>query len=151
MRQLDDRDRQILALLRADARLPLKTLAAKVGLARSSLRDRLARLEAEGIIRGYHAAIAPEAIDGTGANVGAYLLLRLKRTPALDLIADLKRIPEIVACSSVAGDIDLILRLNAVTIERLNARRDEIARHPAVAALTTSIIMRWDIGGAQAE
>ncbi|HWU00142.1 MAG TPA: Lrp/AsnC family transcriptional regulator [Terriglobales bacterium] len=81
MRQLDDRDRQILALLREDARLPLKTLAAKVGLARSSLRDRLARLEADGIIRGYHAEIAPEATDSGAGTVGAYLLLRLKRTP----------------------------------------------------------------------
>src|SRR5262249_60928881 len=98
------------------ARLPLKTLAAKIGLARSSLRDRLARLEAEGVIRGYRAEIAPEAMDGAAGNVGAYLLLRLKRTPALDLIADLKRIPGIVACSSVAGDIDLILQLNAATI-----------------------------------
>ena len=44
MRPLDDKDRQILDLLRADARLPLKTLAAKVGLARSTLRDRLTRL-----------------------------------------------------------------------------------------------------------
>lgn len=149
MRQLDDRDRQILALLRDDARLPLKTLAAKVGLARSSLRDRLARLEADGIIRGYRAEIAPEATDGGAGTVGAYLLLRLKRTPALDLIADLKRIPEIIACSSVAGDIDLILQLRAATIDRLNACRDEIARHPAVADLTTSIIMRWDIGGRQ--
>jgi DNA-binding Lrp family transcriptional regulator len=55
MRPLDDKDRQILELLRADARLSLKTLAAKVGLARSTLRDRLSRLEADGIIRGYHA------------------------------------------------------------------------------------------------
>jgi DNA-binding Lrp family transcriptional regulator len=144
MRQLDERDRQILALLRENARLPLKALAAKVGLARSSLRDRLARLEAEGVIRGYQADIAPD-ID---AGVGAYLQLRLKRTPALDFIADLKRIPGIRGCASVAGDIDLILHLEAASIDRLNALRDEIARHPAVADITTSIILRWDIGGA---
>jgi DNA-binding Lrp family transcriptional regulator len=143
MRQLDDRDRQILALLRDNARLPLKTLAAKVGLARSSLRDRLARLEEEGIIRGYRADIAPDAAAG----VGAYLLLRLKRTPALDVIAELKQIPEVISCSSVAGDIDLVVHLQAESIDRLNARRDEIARHPMVADLTTSIILRWDIGG----
>jgi DNA-binding Lrp family transcriptional regulator len=106
------------------------------------LRDRLARLEEEGIIRGYRADIAPDA-----AGVGAYLLLRLKRTPALDVIAALKQIPEVVSCSSVAGDIDLVVHLQAETIDRLNARRDEIARHPMVADLTTSIILRWDIGG----
>ena len=71
MRPLDDRDRQILALLRQDARLPLKTLAARIGLARSTLRERLARLEADGVIRGYRIDIAPEA-NGT---VGAYQLM----------------------------------------------------------------------------
>jgi DNA-binding Lrp family transcriptional regulator len=143
MRPLDDRDRQILALLRQDARLPLKTLAARVGLARSTLRERLARLEAEGIIRGYRIDIAAEA---SGA-VSAYLLARLKRTPALDFIEDLRKMPEVRDCASVAGDIDLIIQLQAETIERLNAVRDEIARHAAVADLTTSIVLRRDILG----
>jgi DNA-binding Lrp family transcriptional regulator len=142
MRPLDDRDRQILALLRQDARLPLKTLAARIGLARSTLRERLARLEADGVIRGYRIDIAPEA-NGT---VGAYLLARLKRTPALDFIEDLRKLPEVRDCASVAGDIDLIIQLQAETIERLNAVRDEIARHTAVADLTTSIVLRRDIG-----
>jgi DNA-binding Lrp family transcriptional regulator len=143
MRPLDDRDRQILALLRQDARLPLKTLAARIGLARSTLRERLARLEADGVIRGYRIEIAPEA-SGT---VSAYLLARLQRTPALDFVADLRQLPEVRDCASVAGDIDLIIQLQAETIERLNAVRDEIARHPAVADLTTSIVLRRDIGG----
>ncbi len=141
-RRLDDRDRQILALLRQDARLPLKTLAANVGLARSSLRERLARLEADGVIRGYHVDIAPEE----GDTVAAYLLAKLKRTPALDFVEDLKKLPEVRDCASVAGDIDLILQLRADSIDRLNAVRDQIARHPAVADLKTSIVMRRDIG-----
>jgi DNA-binding Lrp family transcriptional regulator len=78
MRPLDDKDRQILQFLRANARLPLKSLAAKVGIARSTVRDRLTRLEADGIIRGYHA----EVVHG-GPSVSAYLFVRLRTTPAL--------------------------------------------------------------------
>src|SRR5215510_7788044 len=100
MRPIDEKDRQILDLLRADARLPLKTLAAKIGLARSTLRDRLSRLEAEGIIRGYHAQIA----DGA-PSVSAYLFVRLKSTPAPGLIELLRRMPEVRSCTSLTGDI----------------------------------------------
>ena len=55
---LDDKDREILKILRDDARISGKALAARVGLARSSLRDRIARLEKSGIIRGYRTEIA---------------------------------------------------------------------------------------------
>jgi Lrp/AsnC family leucine-responsive transcriptional regulator len=140
MRSLDHKDRQILDLLRSDARLPLKTLAAKVGLARSTLRDRLSRLEADGIIRGYRA----EIVDG-GSNVAAYLFIRLKTTPAPDLIAFLKRMPEVSSCTSLTGDIDLLVAIAAASTERVNALRDRISSHESVADLTTSIVLDRNI------
>ena len=140
MRPLDDKDRQILELLRADARLPLKTLAAKVGLARSTLRDRLSRLEADGIIRGYHADIA----DG-GPSVSAYLFVRLKSTPAPGLIALLRHMPEVKSCTSLTGDVDLLVELAAATTDRVNALRDRISSHESVADLTTSIVLNRNI------
>ena len=140
MRPLDDKDRQILDLLRADARLPLKTLAAKVGLARSTLRDRLSRLEADGTIRGYHADIA----DG-GSNVSACLFVRLKSTPAPGLIALLRRMPEVKSCTSLTGDIDLLVEIAAGTTDRVNAVRDRISSHETVADLTTSIVLNRNI------
>jgi DNA-binding Lrp family transcriptional regulator len=140
MRPLDDKDRQILGMLRADARLPLKTLAAKVGLARSTLRDRLSRLETEGIIRGYHADIAD---DGHG--VSAYLFIRLKRTPAPTFIALLRGMPEVKSCTSLTGDVDLLVEVSAATTDRVNALRDRISSHDLVADLTTSIVLDRNI------
>jgi DNA-binding Lrp family transcriptional regulator len=140
MRPLDSKDRLILDLLRADARLPLKTLAAKVGLARSTLRDRLSRLEADGVIRGYRADIA----DG-GSNVAAYLFIRLKATPSPNLVALLKRLPEVRSCTSLTGDIDLLVEIAAGTTERVNALRDRISSHESVADLTTSIVLNRNI------
>jgi len=140
MRPLDDKDRQILDLLRTDARLPLKTLAAKAGLARSTLRDRLSRMEADGIIRGYRADI----VDGE-SNVAAYLFIRLKATPSPGLIAFLKRMPEVRSCTSLTGDIDLLVELAAGSTERVNALRDRISSHESVADLTTSIVLNRNI------
>ena len=78
---MDAIDRQIVAMLRANARLPLKTLAATVGLARSSVRERLSKLEAAGTIGGYHARIVNEG------GIAAILQLRLARTPSPDIVA----------------------------------------------------------------
>lgn len=138
--RLDDKDIKLLELLREDARLPLKTLAAKIGLARSSVRDRLARLEREGIIRGYRAEIAAPL-----PGVAAYLFIRLKRTPALDLVAALRDLPEVRACVSLTGDVDLLVELAAGGTDQINAARDRIAGHPAVADLTTSIVLNRNI------
>src|SRR5262245_48368514 len=140
MRRLDDKDRKILEILRSDARTPLKSLAAAVGLARSSLRDRLSRLEAEGVIRGYRADIA-EGDRG----VSAYLFVRLKQTPAPGLIALLRRSPEVRSCTSLTGDIDLLVEIAAATTEQLNALRDRISSQDIVADLTTSIVLIKDI------
>ena len=140
MRRLDEKDRQILDLLRADARLPLKALAARVGLARSTVRERLSRLESDGAIRGYHADIADD-----GDRVSACLFVRLNRTPALELIAHLRRMPEVRSCTSLTGDIDLLVEAAADTPEHMNAVRDRISSHEAVAGLRTAIILARNI------
>lgn len=140
MRPLDDKDRRILDLLRADARLPLKTLAALVGLSRSSVRDRVTRLERVGVIRGYHADI----LEG-GPAVSAYLFVRLRTTPAPALITLLRRISEIRSCMSLTGDVDLLVEIAAPTMDRVNALRDRIATHESVADVTTSVVLDRNI------
>src|SRR5262247_958532 len=140
MRALDDKDRRILQMLRTDARMPLKALAAEVGVARSTLRDRISRLEADGVIRGYRADIADVA-----AGVSAYLFVRLKSTPAPGLIALLRRLPEVRSCTSLTGDIDLLVEIAAASTDRVNALRDRISSHETVADLTTSIVLDRNI------
>ena len=55
---MDAIDMQIVSLLRTNARMPLKAIAGKVKLARSTVRERLVRLEESGVILGYHARTA---------------------------------------------------------------------------------------------
>lgn len=57
MRELDAKDREILAILSKEARIPLKTLAGRIGLSRSATGERVANLEKNGVIRGYRADI----------------------------------------------------------------------------------------------
>ena len=133
---MDDKDRAILELLRRNARLPLKSIAGAVGLASSSARERIARLEAEGMIVGYGARLGLAA-----PGVSAILLTRLRVTPDRAAVADLVAMPAVRRCWSVAGEIDLIVEIWAEDMTALNAARDAIATHPGVAVVTTAPVL----------
>ena len=137
---MDEKNLQILRLLQQNARLPLKTLAGKVGLARSSVRERIARMEADGVILGYKADVQPSSLRDDG--IRALLMIRLGRTPARETVSRITALPTVRRCLSVSGDIDLVVEIEAGTMLALNAARDEIALLPDVADVTTAIVLK---------
>jgi len=137
---MDEKNLQILRLLQQNARLPLKTLAGKVGLARSSVRERIARMEADGVILGYKADVQPSSLRDDG--IRALLMIRLGRTPARETVSRITALPTVRRCLSVSGDIDLVVEIEAGTMPALNAARDEIALLPDVADVTTAIVLK---------
>jgi DNA-binding Lrp family transcriptional regulator len=141
MRELDAKDRDILSILSKEARIPLKTLAGRIGLSRSATSERVALLEKSGVIRGYRADIG-QIDEGL---VSAYLLVTLVRTPSIGILDQLARFAEVRRVSSVSGQLDLIVEVEAPSIDRLNTLRDAIASHESVEDLTTSIVLRRDI------
>lgn len=141
MRELDAKDREILAILSKEARIALKTLAGRIGLSRSATSERVTNLEKSGVIRGYRADIGeidPNVIRAT-------FLINLRRTPAHELLDILARHPEVRRVSSVSGQLDLIVELETGSIDGLNRVRDLIAVHETVEDLTTAIVLRRDI------
>ena len=136
---MDDKDLQILRMLREDARAPLKALAARVGLARSSVRERIAKLESSGTLRGYRAEVSLPR-DG----LRAILLVRLDTTPNPGAVGKVCAMKAVLRCYSVSGDTDLIVEIEGETMSRLNAARDAIARIPDVADVTTAPILNVD-------
>jgi DNA-binding Lrp family transcriptional regulator len=137
---LDDKDREILKILRDDARISAKALAARVGLARSSLRERIVRLEKTGTIRGYRTDISDTSLAAV-----ACLLVKLKQTPSPQVVVRLKRLPEVKRCLSLAGELDLLIDIAAESLARLNQIRDEISNFPEVAETTTAVVLRQEI------
>ncbi|MEH7827660.1 Lrp/AsnC family transcriptional regulator [Gemmobacter denitrificans] len=141
MRDLDEKDREILQILSREARIATKALAGRIALSRSATAERIANLERAGIIRGYRADIGE--IDGS--TIRALLLIKLKRTPSHDLLDVLAQSPQVRRVLSVAGDLDLVAEIVAGNMEKLNALRDIIAGHDAVADITTSVVLRREI------
>ena len=137
---LDDKDREILKILRDDARISAKALAAKVGLARSSLRERIARLEKSGVIRGYRTDISDPRLVGRRLPAG-----EAEADPSPQVVVRLERLPEVKRCLSLAGELDLLIDIAAESLPRLNQIRDEISNFPEVAETTTAVVLRQEI------
>ncbi len=108
---LDRTDRLILAHLQHNARRSNKELAAKVGLSPSSCLARVRRLEASGIIRGYHAEVAMAAF---GVSLQAMVAVRLEkhvRTAIAAFERHLTTLPEVLAWHHVAGANDYLVHV----------------------------------------
>ena len=137
---MDSIDRQILDLLKRGARRPLKSIAGDVGLARSSVAARIARLEEEGVITGYRAEIAPERTGGAAAMV----FLELASTPDPDTVAAVCADPNVDRCYSLAGDIDLLVEISASSSDGINQARDRLSSLAGVTRARTALILKRD-------
>jgi DNA-binding Lrp family transcriptional regulator len=106
---LDPVDRQLLDLLHADARTSIRSLARQVGMSAGAIGERLERLEARGVIRGYRVDVDPAAL-GLGMQVLVGIQVAQHR-PLAETIAELLAVPEVSEVDMVAGRWDLSVRL----------------------------------------
>lgn len=141
MQDIDAIDRTILSILSREARIPMKTLAGRIGLSRSAATERVARLEKSGVIRGYRADIG-QLDEGT---IEFILLVTLRRTPALNVLDRLAGFPAVKRVSSVSGQIDLVVEASVGSVNALNEFRNAVATMEEVEDLTTTIVLRRDI------
>ena len=133
---MDTIDEKIVSALTHNARVSYAELASKVLLSRNAVRQRIERLERQGHIAGYTIV---RAGDDTGDVVSALVLVyRQDRMRGGDVLAALKRIPEVVICEILSGDFDIMVRLEAPSLERVRGIWEEIAQMPGVRDTVTA-------------
>jgi len=139
--QLDRTDFEILDQLQKDGRLSNKELASAVGLAPSSCFERVKRLKQEGVIRGFHADIAEEALGITLQAMIAIQLAQHSRDFVERFHAHVRGLPEVVATYHLAGRQDFLVHVVVRDTEHLrNLAMDAFTTRPEVAHLETSLI-----------
>lgn len=120
---MDETDTALLALLGVNARLPVATLARKLGLARSTVQARIERLEKRGIIAGYALRLGLEA---RGDVIRATVLVSLEPRAAPAVLSRLNSLPQIESAHTASGRFDLVLQLVARSTRELDETLDAI-------------------------
>jgi Lrp/AsnC family transcriptional regulator, leucine-responsive regulatory protein len=110
---LDDVNVRLLTALAADPRLSMSALARQVGMSAPAVTERVARLEAAGVIRGYRLDIDPAAI---GLPVSAWVRIRPGpgQLPALAEMA--AATPQVTECHRISGEDCFLLRVQVAAI-----------------------------------
>jgi Lrp/AsnC family leucine-responsive transcriptional regulator len=137
---LDDIDRRILELLQGDARIANAAIARDVGLAPSAVFQRIAKLESNGVIRGYHAHLDPAAID---QGLLAFVTVKTGEGARAKETGDmLSAIAEVLEVHRVVGEDCFFLKVRVRDAQALGALLDEkIQRLPPVASTKTTIVL----------
>ena len=135
---LDALDRQLIALLQADARQSTADLARKLAVARTTVLARLVRLERQGVIVGYTVRLGQ---DEGNRGVEAYVGISTEPKSARDVTQRLATLPELRQLCSVSGEFDYLALLRADTPARLDALLDEIGAIDGVRKTTTSVVL----------
>jgi len=144
---LDRIDCDILAILQKDARLSNKELAAAVGLAPSSCLARVQRLRAEGVLRGAHAEVDPQAL---GVGLQALIAVQLRQHSRAQVKAFWKHalgLPEVLSVFHVAGTHDFQVHVAVRDAHHLrDLALDAFTTRSEVAHIQTSLIFEWAKG-----
>lgn len=120
--KLDEKDQKILTLLTLNARIPIAELARKVHLARTTVQERISRLQEKNIIKGYTTIVSHLSEDPNYLTVLARLNVDTKEFD--NVVSQLQLLPEVKHCAAINGSADMFLELrvsNVIQLEQLLA------------------------------
>mgnify|MGYP003511622001 CR=1 FL=1 len=139
---MDDVDRQILGLLRNNARMPASEIARSVGLSGASVTRRIERMESDGTIKGY-VTVTDDAASG---ELIAFTEIRLRSGVGANEFEEIAgSVPEVQPYYTLPGEPDGLVRFRARNLDHLQQVVNAIRKTPIVAGTKTLIVMSvWD-------
>lgn len=114
---IDELDTQILREMQKDATISLQDLADKIASSRSAVWRRIQRMENDGVIKQHTILLDPEKVD-LGVMVFAHVKMHAHgRSDLPHFIEHVRRMPEVVECHTLMGEIDFILKVRVKNIQ----------------------------------
>lgn len=140
MSTIDNIDRQLISLLRANARLSISLLAKKIGVSRATIQNRINKLEKSGTITGYTALVSPTTNEKMSL-IRAHMSLELTGTSTKKVKALLMAEPSVCAIHTTNGRWDMIIELQTQSLEMFDKVLSRIRDISEVSTSETSILL----------
>ena len=145
MSELDAIDRRILALLQHNGRLTMTELGEQVGLSTSPCSQRVKRLEAQGVITGYHARVNPAAL-GRSLLVFVEITLAQKSEQIFKKVRDeLQNMPEVLECHLISGSFDYLVKARLAGMSEYRSLLGSILQQMPVPAQSNSYVVMEEV------
>ena len=135
---IDSLDQQLLGLLKQNARTSTSELARKLHVSRSTIQDRLKRLESGKIISGFSVNLHPEY---TKRLIIAQVMIQINPKMAVEVTRALRKIEAVKVLQAVSGPYDLVAEVSALTTEDIDQSLDLIGDLDGVEKTMTSIVL----------
>jgi DNA-binding Lrp family transcriptional regulator len=142
MLSLTQKDEDLLGLLRLNAREPVASLARKLKLSRTTVQDRIRRLEEQGVIAGYSVKLA-SPVDKSA--IRAYVTISVEARRLVEVGRALGKLAQIEALHSVAGKFDLVALARTASAEDMDRMLDLVGLIPGVTRTESAIILSTKI------
>lgn len=135
---MDDLDRRLIGQLRIDARAPIATLAKRLGVARGTVQNRIARLEADGTIAGYTVRLKPQTdVD----QVSGIMTIAVEGNHLERVVRTLRGDPAVAALHSTNGRWDLVAELRTDSLEAIDEVINRIRSIESITRTETSLLL----------
>lgn len=135
---IDKVDRALISILRTDARASLSTLAAELGMSRTTVRARLERLQAEGEILGYGVILKGDVVQ---VPVRGVTLVGIEGRGTDKIIRQISGMPEVRTIHSTNGRWDIIVEMGTETLEDFDTAIGKIRRIEGVISSETHLYL----------
>lgn len=135
---LGKQDQELLLLLRQNARSSISDLARALNVSRSTVQNRIAKLEASGVIRGYSVLLGGEF---SANQVEAHVSIKVFQKLTARTNTSLEQISQVSQLYSVSGEYDLIAIVQAQSLEELSAVLDEIGNLEGVERTNSAVVL----------
>jgi len=135
---MDDLDHKLLGLLRADARASAAALAKTLRVSRGTVQNRIARLQASGVIQAFTVRTRAALEDN---RVRAIMTIAIEGERGRAVVQALRGLPEVAAIHTTNGRWDLVVELDTGTLSEFSRLLDQIRTVDGIAATETSILL----------
>lgn len=135
---MDDTDRALIGQLKIDGRASVTTLAARLGVSRVTVQNRMTRLIETGAIRKFTVELGDAGLD---EHIKAVMMIEVKGTHAAAVVRRLRRMPELSDLFTTNGVWDLVAMIEVSSLPEFDRVLREVREIPGVTSSETSLLL----------